>query len=38
MVERLALGLLPDRLFDVLLLWLASLPIRFGAWADDSRD
>lgn len=30
--------LLPDRLFDMLLLWLASLPIRFGAWADDSRD
>lgn len=30
--------LLPDRLFDALLLWLASLPIRFGAWADESRD
>ena len=29
--------LLPDRLFDALLLWLASLPIRFGAWADESR-
>jgi hypothetical protein len=30
--------LLPDRLFDMLLLWVASLPIRFGALADDSRD
>jgi len=30
--------LLPDRLFDMLLLWLARLPTRFGAWAEHSRD
>jgi NAD(P)-dependent dehydrogenase (short-subunit alcohol dehydrogenase family) len=28
---------LPDRLFDALLLWLACLPVRFGAWNDDAR-
>jgi len=33
----LAGWLLPDRLFDALLLWLACLPVRFGAWNDDPR-
>jgi NAD(P)-dependent dehydrogenase (short-subunit alcohol dehydrogenase family) len=30
----LLMRLLPDRLFDLLLLRLASLPLRFGSWAD----
>jgi hypothetical protein len=30
----LASWLLPDRIYDWLILWIASLPLRFGKWKD----